>query len=73
MFLNSLNYNHKGATKTWYVVPGNYKEKFDQYVRTKFDGSLRKKNLLDKIVLMIDPQELLKQGIQVYKANQRPR
>lgn len=25
LFLNSLNYNHKGSTKTWYVVPGSYK------------------------------------------------
>lgn len=25
LWLNSLNYNHKGATKTWYVIPAEDK------------------------------------------------
>ena len=29
LWVNSLNYNHKGGTKTWYIIPGAYKEKFD--------------------------------------------
>jgi len=32
LWLNSINYNHLGAIKTWYVVPASDKEKFDKYV-----------------------------------------
>lgn len=29
LWLNSLNYSHTGATKTWYIVPKSHKDKFD--------------------------------------------
>lgn len=35
LWLNSINYSHKGAIKTWYVIPEADKEKFDQYVLRK--------------------------------------
>lgn len=35
LWLNSLNYSHKGGTKTWYVIPKKHKEKFDEYVKGK--------------------------------------
>lgn len=72
LFLHSVNYNHLGETKTWYVVPGKYKEDFDLYVKNHYETA-RKKNLLEKIILMIDPLELIKAGIKVYKVHQRPR
>lgn len=25
LYLNSVNYNHNGETKTWYVIPGHHK------------------------------------------------
>ncbi len=37
LFINSVNYNHKGAIKTWYIVPGSDKDKFDKYVQQKFE------------------------------------
>jgi hypothetical protein len=36
LFINSVNYNHKGMTKTWYIVPKSEKEKFDEFVRVKY-------------------------------------
>ena len=73
LWVNSLNYNHKGSIKTWYIVPGDYKDKFDDYVRNTYCTNSQKKNLLDRITFMIDPLELIKNGIPVYKTYQRPR
>ncbi len=72
LFLNSVNYNHHGETKTWYVIPGHQKELFDDYVKSHYEGN-RKKNLLEKITLMIDPLELIQAGIHIFKVHQRAR
>ena len=69
MWLNSLNYSHKGAIKTWYVIPESDKEAFDAYVLKKTG----KREFLNSITFMIDPAELIAQGIKVYKAYQRPK
>lgn len=45
LFLRSVNYNHLGETKTWYVIPPRQKEDFDKYVKHYFENT-RKKNLL---------------------------
>ena len=72
LFIHSISHNHLGSTKTWYVIPGKHKEDFDRYVKERCE-SKRKKNLLEKITLMVDPLELIKHGIPVYKVNQRER
>jgi [histone H3]-trimethyl-L-lysine4 demethylase len=72
LYLHSVNYNHLGSTKTWYVIPGKYKETFDRHVQQHYENS-RKKNLLEKIILAVDPLELIQAGIPVFKVNQRPR
>ena len=71
--VNSLNYNHKGGIKTWYVVPGSHKENFNSYVKKKYCLNSHKQSLLDRITFMVDPLELINAGIPVYKAYQRPR
>ena len=68
LWVNSLNYSHQGATKTWYIIPKKDKEKFDQFVQKKTG----RKDLLNRITFMLDPIEIMSQGITVYKANQRP-
>ena len=68
LWLNSLNYSHTGAIKTWYVVPSSHKDKFDCYVENKTGRS----DLLNRITFMIDPLELLAQGIPVHRADQQP-
>jgi hypothetical protein len=56
LYINSLNYNHKGATKTWYIVPAKYKEEFDKFVKRKYPKQLESKpDFLHRITLMIDP------------------
>ncbi len=44
----SLNYLHKGASKTWYLIPGEYKEKFDASI------ILIKKDLYSKNPTMLN-------------------
>ena len=69
LWLNSVNYSHTGAVKTWYIIPESDKEKFDDYVLTKTG----KRELLDSITYMIDPLELVRNGIRVYKTYQHPK
>jgi len=33
--VNSINYNHTGSIKTWYIIPESDKDKFDEYVIKK--------------------------------------
>ena len=68
LWLNSLNYSHVGATKTWYVIPRKDKEKFDEYVKRKTGRT----DLLNRITYMLDPLEVMEAGITVYRADQRP-
>ena len=69
LWLNSINYSHKGATKTWYIIPEAFKQAFDDYVLKKTNN---KRQLLNSLTFIIDPLELKNNGIQVYKAYQRP-
>jgi histone demethylase JARID1 len=74
LFINSLNYNHFGATKTWYIIPGEEKEKFDRYVEQKYPKEIEAKpDFLHRITLMIDPMELMANGVKVYKIQQNAR
>lgn len=73
LWVNSLNYNHKGGIKTWYFIPGSYKEKFDKYIKEKYCQTTFKKTLLQRLTFMVDPLELIDAGIPVYKTYQRPR
>jgi len=67
--INSINYNHQGASKIWYIVPHSHKRQFDDFVFEKYSN----RNVLNKITCMIDPLELIKVGIPVYKAQQKPK
>lgn len=51
MWLNSINYSHKGSIKTWYVIPEADKALFDAYVLKKTG----KRDFLNSITFMIDP------------------
>lgn len=69
LWLNSINYSHKGGIKVWYVIPESDKELFDAYVLKKTG----KREFLNSITYMIDPLELMANGIKVYKTYQRPK
>ncbi len=47
-----------------YTIPGEYKEKFDEYFRKKYAHLLKNKpDLLYNIVLMINPLELIENDV----------
>ena len=73
LWVNSLNYNHRGGVKTWYIIPGQYKEKFDEYIEENYCQKSNKKTLLNRITFMVDPLEIMDAGIPVYKIYQEPR
>ena len=61
LYMNSLNYNHKGSTKTWYVIPESDKEKMDNYILNKCSQvSKGKKTFIHRITLLVDPLDLIK-------------
>jgi len=73
LFLYSLNYMHYGSPKIWYSIPVGQKEKMDKYSLKKYEElKCKNKNLLDKLTLLIDPVELIKNGITVNKTIQYP-
>lgn len=73
LYMYSLNYMHKGAAKTWYCVPSEYKNKFDEYIKEKFgELFIERPHLLHNIILALNPLDLLKRNIPVYRTEQQP-
>jgi hypothetical protein len=55
----ALNYLHIGKSKTWYIVPSEYKEKFEEVIQSKYhDVFSDNPNILHHITMMISPVEL---------------
>ena len=69
----SINYMHKGVGKMWYAIPSQDRAKFERIVKEKlailFDED---PNMLLNITAMISPAYLAKNGVTVYKTEQRP-
>ncbi|WFD36106.1 hypothetical protein MCUN1_002977 [Malassezia cuniculi] len=69
----SINYQHWGATKTWYGVPGADAERFEEAMRATapqlFDAC---PDLLLQLVTMMSPEYAIRHGARVYAVNQRP-
>ncbi|CAK91109.1 unnamed protein product (macronuclear) [Paramecium tetraurelia] len=71
--LNSLNYMHAGAPKTWYAIPPSHSEKFLQYFNKKYEKErIHNPRLLYDIVCQISPIELAEQQITVIRTEQHP-
>ncbi|KAK9716151.1 hypothetical protein RND81_06G214200 [Saponaria officinalis] len=79
-YLYSINYQHCGASKTWYGIPGGAALQFEKIVREQVynkdilssegeDGAFDV--LLEKTTLF-PPSILLKNGVPVFKAVQKP-
>ncbi|CAD8197841.1 unnamed protein product [Paramecium octaurelia] len=71
--LNSMNYMHAGAAKTWYAIPPSYSDKFLQYFNKAYENE-RKQNprLLYDITCQISPVELAENGIPILRTDQQP-
>ena len=64
LYMLSFNYMHKGDPKTWYFIPGEYKDKFDTLIKKKFQNLfLKKPTLLQSITLMLNPVDIINEGV----------
>lgn len=73
LYLYSINYLHEGKPKVWYSIPHTQKEKMDEYIKNKYYAILIKQpDLIHFLTVFIDPLELMRNGIEVYKAVQNP-
>lgn len=69
----SVNYQHFGATKTWYGIPGSDAEKFEQAMQDAVPSLFHKQpNLLFQLVTMISPEVLIKNQVSCYAVDQGP-
>lgn len=73
LYLYSINYLHEGNPKVWYSIPQSQKEKMDNYIKNKYYAILIKQpDLVHFLTVFINPLELMRNGIEVYKAVQNP-
>ena len=69
----SINYQHFGATKTWYGIPGSDAAKFEAAMRNAVPELFETQpDLLFQLVTMLSPGRLLEEGVKVYAIDQRP-
>jgi [histone H3]-trimethyl-L-lysine4 demethylase len=68
----SANYQHFGATKTWYGVPGEDSYKFEEAMREEVPELFETQpDLLFQLVTLARPEKLRKAGVRVYALDQR--
>ncbi|KAI5298512.1 hypothetical protein KEM55_003304, partial [Ascosphaera atra] len=68
----SANYQHFGATKTWYGVPGEQTEAFEEAMRQHVPELFETQpDLLFQLVTLLPPDRLRKAGVDVYAIDQR--
>ena len=69
--LYSMNYNHVGAAKTWYGVPGTSAEAFEEsFKKAMPDLFAAAPDLLFQLVTMLSPSWLTKDNVPVYRTDQ---
>ncbi|KAH8656723.1 PLU-1-like protein-domain-containing protein [Tricladium varicosporioides] len=68
----SANYQHFGSTKTWYGIPGEDAEKFEEAMREAVPELFETQpDLLFQLVTLLTPEQLKKAGVRVYALDQR--
>ncbi|KAF2191990.1 PLU-1-domain-containing protein [Zopfia rhizophila CBS 207.26] len=68
----SANYQHFGATKTWYGIPAEDAEKFEQAMREAVPELFETQpDLLFQLVTLLTPEQLKKAGVKVSALDQR--
>ena len=68
----SANYQHFGATKTWYGIPGADAERFEEAMRQAVPELFETQpDLLFQLVTLLPPDQLKKAGVNVYALDQR--
>ncbi|KAM4066559.1 PLU-1-like protein [Hirsutella rhossiliensis] len=68
----SANYQHFGATKTWYGIPGEDAEKFEAAMKEAVPELFETQpDLLFQLVTLLTPEQLKKAGVRVHALDQR--
>lgn len=68
----SANFQHFGATKTWYGVPGFDAAKFEAAMKARVPDLFESQpDLLDQLTTLLPPEHLMKAGVNVYAVDQR--
>lgn len=68
----SANYQHFGATKTWYGIPAEDAAKFEDAMREAVPELFETQpDLLFQLVTLLTPEQLKKAGVRVYALDQR--
>ncbi len=68
----SANYQHFGATKTWYGIPGADAERFEEAMKQAVPELFESQpDLLFQLVTLLPPDRLKKAGVNVYALDQR--
>ena len=68
----SANYQHFGATKTWYGIPGADAERFEEAMQQAVPELFESQpDLLFQLVTLLPPDRLKKAGVNVYALDQR--
>ena len=68
----SANYQHFGGTKTWYGIPGDDAEAFEEAMRQAVPELFETQpDLLFQLVTLLPPGQLKKAGVNVYALDQR--
>merc|ERR1712232_633939 len=74
MDLFSINYNHYGEPKRWYVIPEKERNRFEQFCTSHFPELYKQcKQFLRHKTTMISPSVLKSANISVYTGIQRER
>ena len=72
-YAHSINYMHFGAPKTWYGVPGDQAEAFEEVMRNAVPDLVDSEaGLMYKMVTMVPPGEAVKAGVKVCHLLQKP-
>jgi histone demethylase JARID1 len=68
----SANYQHFGDTKTWYGIPSGDSERFEAAMQEAVPELFEQQpDLLFQLVTLLQPEKLVKSGVQVYALDQR--
>lgn len=71
-FAYSANYQHFGATKTWYGIPAEDTQKFENAMKEAVPELFETQpDLLFQLVTLLTPEQLKKAGVRVYALDQR--
>ncbi|KAF2403083.1 PLU-1-domain-containing protein [Trichodelitschia bisporula] len=68
----SANYQHFGATKTWYGIPADDAARFEEAMKEAVPELFEQQpDLLFQLVTLLQPEKLKKAGVRVYALDQR--